>query len=605
MEAETSTTRISRQSFRRAVRVLNTGRSGTTSTRPSSRRRMCARLARSVRGRSRGPPGRRVGRGVVRPVRVGRRRVASSLVSSSTSRFTSGRRLATRCSGIPLARVSTADSSSTEGRTEAGSSRAMTSVRPSATARSRTSCRISAPNSVRRSSAQCRTLGKLRAAPPVRSSSLPSEVPPAPGSGSPPSPPSFVSRLSSSASSPSRSKSSSSARAYGRRAAGSPAVSRPSSSRQRSAGPSRGAPAPCGTSAPEGAVRGAGADVAPASFAAGALARSARPSSPSRAKPSPSAAAHRPTSSAGAGSRRSGRSPRRSETAARTRLRPCGVSARKPPRRAYSRSRKPRSLMVSTRSNSGPRAVDADSIRKPAATSTPVSRRSSRRRPSGPVAVSTQPASLVPSRSEPSRSSSTRAAWAAPWRSGEPRRESAYSSPSSRRPSRSAALRTARVTTATASRGSSLPASPGRRRTAASSRRPASRAARIRTVSVVPGRCRRRTESNRSRAARSSGSAAAPGRTRSASVRPSWSRSVRAHRAAAPRRATTRAEVTRPASAALRWFSRRVPSAAWAAVTPRTPTRSRRAATDGVHAARHRVVSALPSPAPVTSTGSA
>ena len=91
-----------------------------TWTVPSGPRRAVARLARRVRGRSRPPPGRRLGRGRTVPCRAGRRRVASSRVSASTRRRTSGRRAASCASGSPPACWSTVRSRSTEGRTTSG-----------------------------------------------------------------------------------------------------------------------------------------------------------------------------------------------------------------------------------------------------------------------------------------------------------------------------------------------------------------------------------------------------------------------------------------------------------------------------------------------------
>ena len=120
IEPETSTTRTSRQSTPRRARVRNTGRSGTSTSRPVASRWLLARLARSVRARSSGPPGRWVGRGVVMPVSAGRSRLASWRVSSSTIRAISGRSCATVASGSPPASDRTVCSSSTEGRTDAG-----------------------------------------------------------------------------------------------------------------------------------------------------------------------------------------------------------------------------------------------------------------------------------------------------------------------------------------------------------------------------------------------------------------------------------------------------------------------------------------------------
>ncbi len=81
IEPETSTTSTSRQSAE--ARGPGCGRPAAPGApspgRLAGSRRAVARLARRVRARSSGPPGRRVGRGVVRPVRAGRSRVASGV----------------------------------------------------------------------------------------------------------------------------------------------------------------------------------------------------------------------------------------------------------------------------------------------------------------------------------------------------------------------------------------------------------------------------------------------------------------------------------------------------------------------------------------------
>ena len=87
IEPDTSTTRISRQSAARRARVRNTGRSGTTTDRPSGPR-ACGRQVGPQRARQveSGRPDGGWAAAVPMPVSAGRIRVASCLVSSSTSR---------------------------------------------------------------------------------------------------------------------------------------------------------------------------------------------------------------------------------------------------------------------------------------------------------------------------------------------------------------------------------------------------------------------------------------------------------------------------------------------------------------------------------------
>lgn len=184
MDPDTSVTRISRQSAARLARERKTGCSGMTWTVPSGPRRAVARLARSVRGRSSPPPGRRLGRGRTAPCSAGRSCVASSRVSASTRRRTSGRRAASCASGSPPACWSTVRSRSTEGRTTSGLSSAITSLRPDAAAAASTSSRMPGPNRAASSSDHSRTPGYEASRPPpsrrrgpVRSPLLPSPRP--------------------------------------------------------------------------------------------------------------------------------------------------------------------------------------------------------------------------------------------------------------------------------------------------------------------------------------------------------------------------------------------------------------------------------------------
>lgn len=182
MDPETSVTRIRRQSADLRARLRNTGFSGITWIVPSAVRRAVARLARSVRGRSSLPPGRRVGRASMVPVRAGRSRVASWRVSSSTRWRTRGRSAARRASGRPPAYRRIVRSSSTEGVVAAGSSSARTSCRPVTAAAARTSSRTPGPKSAASSSDHSRTPGNDGSRPP--------RDPGPPGPGSPPRDPS-------------------------------------------------------------------------------------------------------------------------------------------------------------------------------------------------------------------------------------------------------------------------------------------------------------------------------------------------------------------------------------------------------------------------------